>query len=589
LDYLDFEVTIGLGSEGGYPVRVASAPAGDARSICRLDLAGDDFRTILHRLEEGDTDEALLTELGRRLFGGVFAGDVATVFRASLGQARGQQKGLRVRLCLEPPELAALPWEYLYDATEDSFLSISPETPLVRYVSILSAARPIAVALPLRVLVVIASPRDAIPLDVEREKRIIEEALTRVSPGLVHLQFVDRAAVAKINQAMHDFRPHVFHFIGHGQYRGGEACVILEGDDGYAHPVGERAFREFFLGIPDTRLVMLNACQTATASSTKPLAGISSRVLQRKLPAVVAMQYPISDSAATAFSRDFYRSLVSGHSVDAAVSEARKGIFLEVGSGARDWGVPVLFLRAQDGNLFEIESPPPPALPTIPPIVKLFFNLVIGAILTFILDGRVSLACVAPHVTALSLAVILLLLFHLVWRYLGPVIKESGDPIEVAGIINLPIRVLTTMIDALHPQKLPGWILWTSAIVLFLVAGMLNLSPLSPFRIRDTPPIIENFVVRYADGHTETLPTGGLVKISAYAHVLIEATVSNSDDVSCVWSTVKGTQLPARGCAMRYSPPLGANRDALGVLIQSPCAAQQTFAGLSIEITPIGP
>jgi hypothetical protein len=590
-DYLDFELTVGLGRRGEYPVGVTSAPAGDARGIFRLDPASDDFQAILHRLEGGDTDDEFLMDLGRRLFDGIFAGDIATIFRASLGQARGQRKGLRVRLCLEPPELAALPWEYLYDASEDRFLSISPETPLVRYVPMYGSARPIATSLPLRVLVVIANPRDVTPLDVEQEREIIEEALTEVSQRLVHLQFVDRAVVAEINQAMRDFRPHVFHFIGHGQYRNNEASVILEDNDGHAYPVGERAFREFFQGISDTRLVVLNACQTATTSSTKPLAGISSRILQRRLPAVVAMQYPISDSAAIVFSREFYRSLALGYPVDAAISEARKGIFQEIGYKVRDWGIPVLFLRAQDGKLFELELPPSPPPPTIdlPPLVKLFFNLLIGVILTFIFDGRVSLACVSPHVTASSLAVVLLLLFHLVWRYLGPVIRGFGGPIEVAGIVTLPIRALALLIDALHPRRLPNWALWVLTTVLFLAAVILNLSPLSPFRTRDTPPIIENFVVRYTDGQTETFSAGRLVEVSAYTPVLIEATISDSDDVSCAWSTVKGTQQPAKGCAMRYSPPLEGNRDALSVLVQSPCAAQQTFAGLSTEVIQIGP
>ncbi len=562
----------------------------------RLDPTDDDLQAALRRLEAGDTDEAFLVGFGRRLFDGIFAGDIATIFRASLGQARGQGKGLRVRLCLEPPELAALPWEYMYDTSQYGFLSISPETPLVRYVSMLGAARPIAVGLPLRVLVVIANPRGVIPLDVERERNIIEAALTGVSQGLVQLQFMDRTIVANIIQAMRSFRPHVFHFIGHGQYKGDEACVVLEDNNGHAHPVGERVFREFFLGTPDTRLVVLNACQTATTLSTKPLAGMSARILQRKLPAVVAMQYPISDSAATAFSREFYRSLALGYPVDAAISEARRGIFLEMGSGARDWAAPVLFLRAKDGHLFEIEPLPPPPPPSTPPTLptiaqsaKLFFNLVIGVILTLVLNGRVSLACMPPHVTASSLAVILLLLFHLVWRYIGPVLNGFNGSIKVAGIITAPIRMLTSLIDALHPQGLPGWALWASTIILFSVAGILNLSPLSPFRIRDACPIIQNFVVRYADGHTETISAGGLVKVSAYTHVLIEAAVSDSNDVSCAWSTAKGTQRPAKGCAVRYSPPLEGNRDATSVLVQSPCAAQQTFVGLSIEVIKAGP
>lgn len=362
-EYETFELLVSRKTADGYPVTITHAPAGDASGVCRLDPAADDLRAALRRLEADDTDEEFLVGFGRRLFDGLFAAEIAALFHASLGQARGQSKGLRVRLRIEPPELAALPWEYLYDAQEDCFLAISPETPLVRYVPMPHPSRPITVTPPLRVLVVISYPRDAVPLDVEREKNIIEQALRDwVRQGLVQLRVLEHAVVAEISQAMRGFRPHVFHFIGHGQFRGDEAGVILEDEDGYARLVGERAFREFFLGLPDTRLAVLNACQTAITPSAKSLAGLAPRILQRHLAAVVAMQYPIPDSAALIFAQEFYRSLALGYPVDAAISEARKRIFLEasvgpgpgMGSGARDWGIPVLFLRAQDGRLFEV-------------------------------------------------------------------------------------------------------------------------------------------------------------------------------------------------------------------------------------------
>ncbi len=357
--YEAFDLLIGPIAADGYPVTITRSPAGDAKGVCRLDPASPDFQAALHRFERGEADEAFLTQFGHGLFERLFTGEIASVFRDSLGQARGQGKGLRVRLRLEPPELAALPWEYLYDPQADFFLAISPETPLVRYVPMRSPTRPTAVTPPLQVLVVISSPSDAHPLNVEQEKGIIQGALReRVEQGLVQLRILERGLVAEISQAMRDFRPHIFHFIGHGQFEDDEAFVLLEDEDGYALPMDERAFREFFLGIPEARVAVLNACQTATTSSAQPLAGLAPRILQRNLSAVVAMQYPMPDRAALVFSREFYRSLALGYPVDAAMAEARKGIFLEVGGDAHDWGIPVLFLRAQDGQLFDVQSLP---------------------------------------------------------------------------------------------------------------------------------------------------------------------------------------------------------------------------------------
>jgi hypothetical protein len=392
LHYLDFELQIGLGNEREYPVTIIRSPAGEASGTCRHDPTSDNLQATLCRLEAGDTDEALLMDLGRRLFDGLFVDGINSVFRASLGQARGRGKGLRIRLRLEPPELAALPWEYLYDPQEDRFLAISPETPLVRYVPMSGSVRPTTVSPPLRVLVVISNPSDVAPLEVEQEKEIIEAALAEwVDQGLVQLQLVERATVSEISKAMRRFRPHVFHFIGHGQYRNDRAHVMLENDDGHARPVGERDFREFFLGISEARLVVLNACQTATTSSARPLAGVSPRILQRNLSAVVAMQYPILDSSAIDFSREFYHCLASSYPVDAAIAETRKGIYLGMGSGARDWGIPILFLRAQDGQLFEVaKAEPTPSVvrqprQLMPDLLDAHYEMVARGIIT----GRV--------------------------------------------------------------------------------------------------------------------------------------------------------------------------------------------------------
>ncbi|MFQ5614694.1 MAG: CHAT domain-containing protein [Anaerolineae bacterium] len=370
LEFESFELLVGPKADGGYPLTVVQAPAGDAKGLCRLDLAAADLQATLGRLGEGGADEALLARFGQTLFEALFSGEVLTAFRASLGQVRGQGRGLRLRLRLEPPELAALPWEYLYDARQDYFPALSPETPLTRYVPLPGPTRPAAVSPPLRLLVVISNPQDAPALDVARERAIIEEALQEpAGRGLVHLRLLERAVVADISQAMRDYRPHVFHFIGHGRYVERGAMVLLENEAGQARPIGERAFREFFLGQTQARLAVLNACQTATTSSAQPLAGLSPRLLQRNLSGVVAMQYPMPDRAALVFAREFYRSLALGYPVDAAVAEARKGIYLEVSRHAQAWGIPVLFLRAPDGRLFEVtpaEAEPAASEPASP-------------------------------------------------------------------------------------------------------------------------------------------------------------------------------------------------------------------------------
>ena len=67
--------------------------------------------------------------------------------------------GVRIRLRLkDAPELANYPWEYLYDRSLNWFVALSLETPVVRYVDLPVATRPLKVELPLRILAMISSP-----------------------------------------------------------------------------------------------------------------------------------------------------------------------------------------------------------------------------------------------------------------------------------------------------------------------------------------------------------------------------------------------------------------------------------------------
>ncbi len=74
------------------------------------------------------------------------------------------------------------------------------------------------------------------------------------------------------------------------------------------------------------------------------------------VPAVVAMQRPISDRAAIGFSTAFYRHLARGDSLDIALTEGRQAIH-SVRSDTCEWATPVLFLRLPEGNVFVARLP----------------------------------------------------------------------------------------------------------------------------------------------------------------------------------------------------------------------------------------
>ena len=107
------------------------------------------------------------------------------------------------------------------------------------------------------------------------------------------------------------------------------------------------------------RLAVLNACEGARASRGDPFAGTAQSLVQQGIPAVIAMQFEVTDEAAICFTREFYAAIAVGYPVDAALAEARKAIFAEVSE--IEWGTPVLYMRSPDGKVFEVEQVSEPA------------------------------------------------------------------------------------------------------------------------------------------------------------------------------------------------------------------------------------
>ena len=96
------------------------------------------------------------------------------------------------------------------------------------------------------------------------------------------------------------------------------------------------------------RLVVLNSCEGARTTLTDPYAGVATTLIGLGVPAVVAMQFEISDRAAIVFAEELYTNLIGRQDpIDAAVSEARKAIYSQV--DPIEWATPVLFVREPDG------------------------------------------------------------------------------------------------------------------------------------------------------------------------------------------------------------------------------------------------
>jgi hypothetical protein len=244
---------------------------------------------------------------------------------------------------------------------------------------------------------------------------------------------------------------------------------------------------------------------------------------------------------------------------------------------------------AQDETVLVVPAAKAPIV-KLPPLAMLLLNLVIVAVLALNLGSLVSasLPCVSPLISAPSLAVILLLLFHLVWYYLGPAIRETSDDIEV-GPVAVPIKVLASLFDALHPWILSDRAPWVMAVVLSLAAGILglSLSPLSPLRPppEDTP-VTQSFSVEYLErgGTTVSLKPSDVVEVSAGEQVLVQAETLGQDGILCTWSAASGNLQSAQGCATLYNAPFYETYDVLTIRAQSPCKTQNAYASFTVKV-----
>ena len=313
-----------------------------------------------------------LVVLGSYLYGVLFSGDINTAFKSTFDEIKQQPKTV-LRMILEfkqdARELATMPWEYLYfpDTAKERgfFIATRGKLVLTRHV-------PLHVALenlqpgekPLRVLIVASQPKDLETVDAEPLIETIEELRSKL-PDAIVTDKLDQPTKRSFTDKVQDFRPHVLHFIGHGAHdeQGGQLAFVQEGDQKSVAWICDVDLADCFQDF-QPRLIFLNACEGASSESYEGFGGLALQLVYSKVPAVVAMQYPIENKMAVKFARMFYQCLGEGEPIDVAVQKGRLelGMYLdEENFSSRAFGSPVVYLQSAEGII--IAKRPVPPLP----------------------------------------------------------------------------------------------------------------------------------------------------------------------------------------------------------------------------------
>jgi len=272
------------------------------------------------RVLRGSSEYKQLTDFGQELFQNLLTTlAVRTCYERAQNAMYKGNNGLRLRLTTPPDDvlLRTTPWEFLHDGRR--FLSVSNRTPIVRYIEPRwDMFTPLPLDLPLRILVVIASPRDQEPLNVEQERCNISTALQN-NPD-VEIEVLEHATCSelqkKLSKAVAERKPfHILHFIGHGKHQRGQSYLLFENPEGWSEAVDGEAMYTLLQDYRTVRVAVLNTCLAAAGaeSRARPFANVATSLVTAGIPAVVAMQFPISDQAAIIFSEHFYIPSSSAH------------------------------------------------------------------------------------------------------------------------------------------------------------------------------------------------------------------------------------------------------------------------------------
>lgn len=357
-------------------VRVVASPAGEQRRAEEEAVSFDtSLRDACSALGRRELDLPGMFALGRRL-GDLLLPPAARGFYDRSRARLRDGEGLRLRIRFDTWAVADIPWEFAWlppagrggdEADAAGFLALNPRMSVVRYEPL---SEPLETLAPvkeqkLRLVAVLSSPNadpEWPPLALEAEARGLEKALAERP----EIELVERrdATLQDLEEAIGG-GAHIFHFAGHGRFAAtmgerigetvGRGFLVLRDPAGRAAEVAADAVVVNLQG-RGVRLAVLGACEGAKRDAVNPWTGIAPALVRGGLPAVVAMQATLRDESAVAFSARFYRSLAEGEAIDAAVAAGRLAIFNQGGASERDWGTPVLYLRAESGVLFPVAS-----------------------------------------------------------------------------------------------------------------------------------------------------------------------------------------------------------------------------------------
>jgi hypothetical protein len=287
-----------------------------------------------------DANSSFWRQCGDYLWSILFPGEIRSLFERFVGSARENNRMVRLRLTVDNPKLVQIPWELArYPGTGD-FLAVSDDILVTRYLHHFKKANIKNVRLK-NLALLMPEPANVTPLSTAKEAARLQAICDGVG---VRLNRVEPPTPAGLRQSLQDFPVEVFHFIGHGIFRDGTGYIALEDGAGNAELYSSDRLAIVLEDQKGLQIVYLSSCEGAVSNDFRSFTGMAPRLVQKGVPVVIAMQFPVKDSSALLFAQEFYRFLSKGFPVAYAVQKGRKTLFNDVGDTSIDFVTPLIFM-----------------------------------------------------------------------------------------------------------------------------------------------------------------------------------------------------------------------------------------------------
>jgi len=311
-----------------------------------------------------------IAQYGRRLYKYLF-GNGKLLRKFILTNPAYQECQLTLAIHADAAALWRLPWEYMHDRAD--FVCLNGQMQIQRILQGMTPRTLPAFPLPLRALVVIASPHDQEPLDVEQELDVMMETLDdAVNTGLIQMDILSDATLPALQETLGQRAYHVLHYLGHGKYSHHQKGYLCFQDAaGNTAPVSALHLKPLLPASPSLGLVVLSACQSAQIGVLDAFDNVAAGLLQAGLPAVLAIPTSLQDESTIALVYALYSTLAQGGTVVESVHQARQALYdvddnRALGQHCFDWGVPALYAHTSSLRLIDHTLAPLVTTPNIP-------------------------------------------------------------------------------------------------------------------------------------------------------------------------------------------------------------------------------